>query len=119
MRDVDDALAILDQHADDREQALYFGGSQRCRGFIHDDELCISEQSFGDFDQLLLRDAQGGHRFRHIYPQPQFLENSCGLLVLAAALQHAQACFFAAQKDVVHDAEGRYQLQLLVNQADP
>ena len=58
VRDVNNRHALLDQRTNRGEQAVEFLSGQNRRRLVHDDQVGVLRQGFGDLDHLLAGDGQ-------------------------------------------------------------
>ena len=122
MGHIDDGVPLLGQAADDLVQDIHFVGGQGAGGFIQDEHAWVEGDGFGNFDQLLLGDAEPGHLFVQVDRDFELVERGFGNGPnrLAVDDRHPQQPLFwpAAQRDVFGDGQPGDQAHLLIDGAD-
>ena len=58
VRDIDDGDALRLEIADDAEQDFHLRGAERGRRLVHDQDIDLGGEGFGDLDDLLLANAK-------------------------------------------------------------
>ena len=58
VRNIDDGDAVRLEVADDAEQDFHLRAAERGSRFVHDEDVDVGGQGFGDLDDLLLADAK-------------------------------------------------------------
>ena len=102
--------------ADDPEQALGFLHVERCRRFVHDDELCIVQKRFQNLDHLLLGNAQRFHRSVEIKREiALFHKLPCTAVHGFFTQEKLALCQLLPEEHVLDDAQCRDEAQLLIN----
>ena len=109
--DVDDALALLAQRADDAKEFSDLGVGERGGRLVHDEDGGVQRQRLGDLDHLLLRDLQVHDLGGGIQPESQLLDELGGLAHLRLVIDREAeaATWFTAQVDVLGHGEVRGQ----------
>ena len=119
MGDVDDALLLFLERADDVEQALHLFVRQRVCGLVHDDDLCVHQQGLRDLHHLLLRNGQRADERVRTDVHPHFLQKLRRFLDHVLLVQRTAAlAHLAAQEDVFINLHLWNQVQLLVDDGD-
>ena len=119
MRDIDDADALGFQIGDEAEQHFDLVRRQGGGRFIQDQDTGVVRQRLGDFDDLLLADAQlvqHGIRVDRLF-QPLH-QRAGGSRLLAGVDVDAKAGGGAAKKDIFDDGHVGKQVQVLKHDAD-
>ena len=112
---------MLLELANDAEEVFDLDVVQRSRRLVHDQDLRLERQRFGDFDHLLLGDRQITDQSFRIELQVQPVED--GLRVdahlLAIDNDPQVRSWFAPNEDVLRHRQVVHQVQLLVDDAYP
>ena len=102
------------QIAHDAKEVGGFGGGERCRWFVEDQDACIERQGLGDFDKLLLCHAQLADRYTEVNVDPEAFEQGFGFGAHGAFLQHAKGVgMFAAKINIFDSVEVGDQAEFL------
>ena len=93
---------------------------KRRRRLVHDQNAGVLRQRLGDFDHLLLGDAEPMHRDARIDVEADHVEHALGFGVDAAPVDEAgqPAREFAAEKNVLRDVEIGDEREVLENNGD-
>ncbi len=122
--DEDDGHSLSAQALHRLKQRLDLVAGQGRGRLIHDDQLCLGGQRFGDLHLLALRHGQPAHQGVRRDLGPDAVEQLLGFPLHEAVVDHPQpahepaAVHDAAQEDVLVDALVEGQVQLLVDGAD-
>ena len=117
--DVDDALALGLQRPDDPEQMLDLALGQRRGRLIHDENVGIVGDRFGDLDHLPAGDRKVAHLRLRIERDVEALEQRLGPpahLVVAHEAERVQR--LAADPDVLGDRHEVHQVEFLMDHGD-
>ena len=102
MRDIDDAATLRFQFVDHPEQRQRFGIGQRIGRLIHDDDLRLKAQHFGDFDHLLIANRQIAHQLVAVEAQIEPFEQRIGFGIHTRPLDTAKTPhIFATKKNIL------------------
>ena len=117
--DVDDALALRFQGADDLEQMRDFALRQRGGRLVHDEDVGIVGDRLGDLDHLPVGDREVAHLDlgveRNIEPIEQFLRLAPHLVVAHEAERVER---LAPDPDVLGDRHEAHQVEFLMDHGD-
>ncbi len=108
------------QPGDHREQLFGLVIGERRRRLVHDQNAGVLRQCLGDFDHLLLGDAETMHRDARVDVEADHVEHAFGLGVDAAPVDEAgqPAREFAAEENVLRDIEIGDEREVLENNGD-
>ena len=117
--DKDDRYTLLSELTDDTEEDIGLGFRQRRGRLIHDDDLGVERQSFGNFDHLLLGSRQFACHGVGIHIQTYFIQQFSRLSVhLLLIYKDTAAAFFTAQEDILGNVHIIQNTQFLINDTD-
>ena len=118
VRDVDDADAARGDLAHDGEQPLDFGGGERRRRLVHDEDLRGVGQRLGDGDDLPASDRKLAHRLVDADVLADDAEPLDRFRAHRRAVEHAPAGQLAAEEQIGGDVEARHEVELLEDRRD-
>ena len=119
VRDIDDGHAARGQPPNDREQDTDFSVGQDRRGFIKNQDACVSRHCLGDGNLLLLCDGQVTDRGRgQFVRQADHVQQLVDLGGLRGPVDTWSALDFAANEDVLRDAQLGEELRFLIDRLD-
>ena len=117
--DVDDALALGLERADDLEEVLDLALGQRGGRLVHDENVGIVADRLGDLDHLPVGDGEVAHFRLGIDRNVEPLEQLLGALAHLVVAHEAEAVQrFAADPDVLGDRHEIHQVELLMDHGD-
>ena len=111
-----DAAALQAEHQ--VQQVLGVGFVQGGRGLVEDEQLHRLVQGLGDFDELLLADADFLDRGFRVLPEPDPGQQFGGAGPGLGPVDHAALGGLVAQEDVLHDGQLGDQREFLVDDHD-
>ena len=119
VRGEDDCDARRGELPHDLEQRLALRGRQRRSRLVHDKDARVQRQRFGDFDQLLLADAQFGDAIFGVEVDVEpAQQRSRGLHDAASVDDRPGDQRLAAEEDIVGRRQFGNEIQLLMNDRD-
>ena len=119
VRDIDDRDPLSRELAHDLEEPFAFGGRERGRGLVHNENSCRNRQGLGDLDELLFADTKAAHAGIGIKSDAQSREQvTRGLPRSLAVDNNPGDTRFTPEKDVVGDREFRNEIELLMDNCD-
>ncbi len=116
--DEDDADAVLAERPDDPEELGHLFGGEHGGRLVHDQDAGVEGERLGDLDHLEPGDAQFAHPGARCYVHAHPVEQFGGGPLHRLAVDEAEAAGLAAEKDVLGDAQVRYEVELLVDGCD-
>src|SRR5262249_23678276 len=117
VRDIDDAGAGSLQTADHHEEPSDLAFAERSRRFVHDDDPSFAGEGFRNLDGLLLPDGQLRDRLVQRQVDAELLQRFARALPYGAVVDESERRRFVAERDILRDAELRYERELLIDHA--
>ena len=119
MRNINEGNALLRQVADDPEEDLNFGFTQRRGGLVKNQNVCVFRQRFSDLHQLLLTHFEIADPLTGRDRLVKTRHQCGGAPCLLRLIDRRQATLdLPAQKQVLRHGEVFKQIQLLMHHAD-
>ncbi len=119
VRSVDDCNARLRELSHDLEQGLAFGGRERRRRLVHDQDPRVQRQRLGDFDQLLFADPELRDATLRVDLDAEPLQQcACGFYDAPVIDEGPEDKRLAAKEDVLGRGQFGNQIELLVDDRD-
>ena len=114
------ATPLLLQSRDHREQQFGLAVGQRRGWLVHHQNAGVLRQRLGDFDHLLLGDAEAVHRDARIDIEPDHVENAFGFGINSATVNQSRQPRrgFAAEEYVLGEIEIGNERELLKNDSN-
>ena len=119
VRDIDDADAARGDLAHDDEKPLHFGGGERRRRLVHDEDLRCVGQRLGDGDDLPAPDPKLAHGLVDADVLADDAEPLDRFCAHRRAVEHPAACKLAPEEQIGGDVEARHEVELLEIVATP
>jgi hypothetical protein len=119
MGDVNDRHAVGFEVGDDSKERFSLGGCQGRGWLVHDQDANIMGKRFRDFDDLLLANAKVSHQGGGVQRLFEAVQQFAGNLFLLPMLDDPSSGDFAADENILRDAEIREKLEFLENDPDP
>src|SRR5450759_299442 len=117
--DVDDALPLVAQVADDPEELLDLRVGQGGRRLVHDQDGRVVAERLRDLDHLLLGDRQRANPLAWVEVQMEIVEELACLGIERTFVEEEPTARLAANEDVLGHREVVHEVQFLVDHADP
>ena len=118
MCNIDDALSLTPQSADNGKQFFrLFFADRRC-GFVHNDNIGIQGDCFCYFHQLLFSDAKILQFFGRLHLYIQHFQILFRLLQHGLKINGSAFCFPPSKKDILRNTQFRHDLKLLMDLRD-
>ena len=117
--DVDDALALAFERADDLEQVLDLALSQRRRRLVHDQNVGIVGHRLGDLDHLPVGDGEIAHLCFRVDRDVESFEQRLGALAHLVVTNEAEGVErLAPNPDILGHRHEAHQVELLMDHGD-
>lgn len=116
--DDDRGHALLAEFHQQVQQRLGIAFVERSRRLIEDEQLHALRQRLGDFDQLLLANADIGDQRLRRFLQPHLLQKFAGTVEGLLPADDAVRGDLVTKEDVFRNRQKRHERQLLVNDDD-